>query len=641
MAQIFPSLENIERLKVSPTEGERFLLQHLTDRFSSDPDVEIYFQPFLNLDRPDIILMKKNQGVTIIEAKDWNLSLYEVNEKNEWILKKENQKIKSPFEQVFRYKDNLFKLHINGLLEKWVENKNFYNLINVFVYFHGPSKEELNSLYSQLIDFSNEKISSHNKSHKNLSEEDKKKAFPAYDAKRKYLLNKRYQLRRDLSLALTEDNFKDISLPEESKINLFDVETYYEFKRHLQPPFHTLEEGKIIVYEKPQELLAASKNTHEKIKGVAGSGKTTVLAKRATNAHKRHGGNVLILTYNITLKSYVHDKISDIRENFSWNTFVITNYHQLITQTLNQQSLVIDFEKKPPNKTDSEYLDMHYANPDIFKMVVDKEIYKYETILIDEIQDYKPEWIRIIRSYFLEEDGEMVLFGDEKQNIYQHELDERKETRTPNGFGSWKKLIKPIRYKKNSNILKLVMSFQQEYFNKDYNIDENEENSNQIDLVGFGLNKIRTYSSDDLRCLSSTIIKNIKDENIHPNDATILCSQTRTLREVDYIFRKEFNEKTLTTFASKEILDGNSLDLKLKTKDLDGSKKAGFNLNSGVLKLSTIHSFKGFESPNVFLIVDERDQDEMVYSAITRAKFNIMIFLPPKSKYKEFFTSTL
>ena len=238
----------------------------------------------------------------------------------------------------------------------------------------------------------------------------------------------------------------------------------------------------------------------------------------------------------------------------------------------------------------------------------------------------------------------MVLFGDEKQNIYQHELDEKKETRIPNGIGGWKKLIKPIRYKKNSNILKLVMSFQKEYFNKDYNIDKYEENSNQIDLVGFGLNKIRTYSSDDLRCLSSTIIKNIKDENIHPNDVTILCSQIRTLREVDYIFRNEFNEETLTTFASKEIkekLDRNKLHETLTIKHLNSRKKFSFNLNSGVLKLSTIHSFKGFESPNVFLIVDERDQDEMIYTAITRAKFNIMIFLPPKSKYKEFFTTAL
>jgi hypothetical protein len=115
LAQIFPSIENIERLKVSPTEGEMSLLHYLIDNM--DDDVEIFFQPFLNGDRPDIILIKKNSGVAIIEVKDWELSAYQIDENNKWHVKKNNQKIKSPFQQAFGYKHNLFNLHINGLLE--------------------------------------------------------------------------------------------------------------------------------------------------------------------------------------------------------------------------------------------------------------------------------------------------------------------------------------------------------------------------------------------------------------------------------------------------------------------------------------------------------------------------------------------
>ena len=57
MAIIYPKYETIKNLKVSPTEGELkmidFLLENLNDEY------EIYFQPFLNGDCPDIILMRK------------------------------------------------------------------------------------------------------------------------------------------------------------------------------------------------------------------------------------------------------------------------------------------------------------------------------------------------------------------------------------------------------------------------------------------------------------------------------------------------------------------------------------------------------------------------------------------------------
>ena len=43
-----------------------------------DDDVEIFFQPFLNGDRPDIILLKRGIGATIIEVKDWDLRNYKI-----------------------------------------------------------------------------------------------------------------------------------------------------------------------------------------------------------------------------------------------------------------------------------------------------------------------------------------------------------------------------------------------------------------------------------------------------------------------------------------------------------------------------------------------------------------------------------
>jgi len=93
MAEIFPSFENIERLKVTPTNGEFYLLNFLSDNLSHEH--EVYFQPFLNGDMPDIIIMKRDAGVAIIEVKDWDLNSYSIDHTNSWFVEKQKQPIKS------------------------------------------------------------------------------------------------------------------------------------------------------------------------------------------------------------------------------------------------------------------------------------------------------------------------------------------------------------------------------------------------------------------------------------------------------------------------------------------------------------------------------------------------------------------
>ncbi|MEI7504281.1 MAG: hypothetical protein WCJ61_13455, partial [Paludibacter sp.] len=61
MAQFFPSFDDILHLRVKPEIGELFLLNFLKSHL--DDSFEVFFNPFLNGDRPDIIIMKENQGV--------------------------------------------------------------------------------------------------------------------------------------------------------------------------------------------------------------------------------------------------------------------------------------------------------------------------------------------------------------------------------------------------------------------------------------------------------------------------------------------------------------------------------------------------------------------------------------------------
>ncbi len=145
MATLIPDIDVAKASKQKPTPGEIFLLQFLSDHFGDD--AEVYFQPCFNGDRPDVVVMHKTRGIIIVEVKDWNLQSYSVDPKNYWRLKSNQQQVRSPFQQVFAYKKNFFDIHVNGLLEKSIENHHFYRAIETYVYFHGSTKHEISNFY--------------------------------------------------------------------------------------------------------------------------------------------------------------------------------------------------------------------------------------------------------------------------------------------------------------------------------------------------------------------------------------------------------------------------------------------------------------------------------------------------------------
>ena len=144
MAKIIPSIEKIKQFSVKPEEGELYLLDFLNRTL--DDTFEVYFNPYMNGDRPDIVLMKKGQGVMIIEVKDYHLKNYELDERKNWKVKNRTHdyNIKSPISQVLKYKDNLFELHIENLLELKIKDIRSFNIVSCAVYFHNATKEEIN-----------------------------------------------------------------------------------------------------------------------------------------------------------------------------------------------------------------------------------------------------------------------------------------------------------------------------------------------------------------------------------------------------------------------------------------------------------------------------------------------------------------
>jgi len=70
-------------------------------------------------------------------------------------------------------------------------------------------------------------------------------------------------------------------------------------------------------------------------------------------------------------------------------------------------------------------------------------------------------------------------------------------------------------------------------------------------------------------------------------------------------------------------------------------KKCFFMQNSGLIKISTIHSFKGLEAQTVFCILAPEDEAEMVYTGITRAQKNLVIFDSLTGGFRSFFQASM
>ena len=713
MAKLIPTIEKIKQFSVQPEEGELYLLNFLDQVL--DDSFEVYFNPYMNGDRPDVVIMKKGQGVFIIEVKDYNLENYELDEKKNWKVKNRNHdyNIKSPISQVLKYKDNLFELHIENLLEMKIKDIRSFNIVSCAVYFHNATKKELEDF---LIEPFKHDI--------------------------RYLDFLKYNIDLIGRDSLNEGKFKNILrtryLISERPSYFFTDNIHNSFQRFLRPPIHLKEQGQDFHFSQEQmRIIYDSTRKQQRIKGLVGSGKTTVLAARAIQGYKRTNGRVLILTYNITLKNFIRDKISLIREEFPWDAFVILNYHFFITAELNNIGIPVTvpsgFSELIDQDRENYFENKYYSNISLFEENKDK-IKPYDVILIDEIQDYKRKWMEIIKNYFLVPNGEYILFGDVKQNIYNNETD-NKDIAT-NVVGKPTELKRC--YRSDFKIKDLAIEYQKEIFQNRYEIDNFNETQNfqiQFERNQQGdIKYIYLQDTNTIRSLYTIIHENAINKGIPPNDITVLSQTIKLLRNFDAYYRYSSNERTNTMFETNEMiyrmglnfLNGNNLPnwlnegLKLIKRQNDRNKTTGFNqlsvlfaildlnevyknqfdskldyyckkfrttkndflqliennneefkafkrefspermsknlnlirnnkkihffMNSGTIKLSTVHSFKGWESELLFLIIEpkyhsntEFDQsfDEIIYTGITRCRSNLIILNYGNEDYHE------
>ncbi len=578
--RVIPSWEEIAKFKQPLTDGEEFLLDYLDKNLPKDQNWNdnsglknyngwlIFVQPYLNGTRPDIIVFNPLVGLQIIEVKDWNLDHYSW-EGDEFCVSDSKGKyyIKSPLKQVDHYKKILIGQLAPIIGDSIDKNRRSYGMVKTSVYFHKASSEEIDDLFHDHI------------------------LDNTYSAFGFELLKKDENISK-----IIPDSKYTKSLYWKSNWN--DDLIFW-----LKPPFHSIEQGIPLKLSKEQEKFAFPKSGHQRIRGVAGSGKTNILAYRAAHLASL-GFNVLILTYNITLWHYIRDMIQRAPFNFSWDKFKLSHFHGFCSDILNE------FDKKWPEG----------AGEDLFKKIITDEVslaiqnnefQKYDAVLIDEGQDYYFEWYELLQEFLTERD-EVVVVCDKKQNVYQRDmdwLDKRKSGRDK--FGDWIELKTVFRLP--PKIAEITNLFSEEFDLSQEVKYESVENLQLFEVERYVWQNIKP--SDWLRKVKTAFIR-LKAEEQNPSDIIIMVPDKYHGKECISVFNK-MNIETNNVFDGDENLTKN---------------KRSFWMGDSRLKISTIHSFKGWELKNVIIYIPKKtnwadsEMDSLIYTAMTRTRQHLIVF---------------
>lgn len=635
MAIFYPSREEIKNdMMEKHTAGELALLNEL-QRLPND--FLVYYQPHINYAHPDIIILHKTGGALIIEVKDWDLSLYSFHQGDEdddyGYLKvlDEPGRITTPFYQVQKYKDEFFRTLCPELttesMRLGVRGRNVYGVIRTGVYFHNASSNAAVKLFIESGQ---------------LAQKDGIKKYKAYTS---------YWCREDLSSIASNISFLMQPHP------YFTSTLFKSMKAFLVPSDAWLEQTvpfDLSKLDQQQKTLAQCvPGTWTRIKGTAGSGKTLVVAQKAINCYQQKKTPVLILTYNITLRNYIRDRIAQNTRDMSQRersfAFEILHYDAFLPQALRKMELRAphpgmfkDLEGK------IRWEDYHQAIADILDIEKRRLIEygcRYDTVLIDEAQDYERGWFELIEKYFLSENAEFLVVADEKQNLYERQLEDKLPI-VPGFRGPWRKLSKS--YRLSETTFALASDFQKTYMNGKYDLDLGEITctSEEKGMVRY----FRMPPDDDRFGKIWWIVNEFRKSGkcTSPNDICILLNDINSIRAMEYEIRKRNAGITLTTMCEtqeeyNELLNqkrhGIIDDLDYELDRIRNMRKYRFNMNSGTMKICTVHSFKGWEISTIVLVIDDSDSinDELVYTAITRAKQNIIIINFGNEKYHSFF----
>ncbi|KIU23644.1 UvrD-helicase domain-containing protein [Weissella cibaria] len=453
------------------------------------------------------------------------------------------------------------------------------------------------------------------------------------------------------------------------------AQTVERLVNYLEPMSGTNEPYDLNAVQK--SLVARRQNepgTMLKFVGSAGTGKTSVLIARAKHALDK-GQRVLILTFNLSLQNYLYDRLRSLYATDKVvppsNRLMVKNYHGLMFDTLStfaisntatreesrrfidkfKKSLSSEMQKlassgqvrdkvywmdldSPFNLAVKHAIDNNSLFTDLQQVISQDAFKKYDTILVDESQDWLPAWHQNIQKYFWTKLGTYTFAADERQNIFEREMladglnDSRLLPVAPGTSGPWDRSLDRSKelssdYRQNPTLhrsIELFMTWLNKQGSQGFALDTFDEQPllhiMHKDEQGWPetLDRLVTTATDD-------------------DSVALLASEKHVLP--DWLFDVVAEKATTMIRPSQRVADDGNTNPALleKQKVVERNLKNGFR--TGSISIATVQSFKGLQANKVVYFPAEKDfagfshqQQAYLYVALTRAKQEAWIVLP-------------
>lgn len=607
MRFISPSRDELLNLRTPLTAGE-WSVFHFFDTLL--PEVwEIYIQPHLNGLRPDFVLLNPYVGIAVYEVKDWDLTAmhYHIRmrgnnspelvatdqEGNTFSLQYEN-----PIEKVYRYKNEIYELYCPRLKRK-----------------SGLSAITAGTIMTRALAASARHLLS-----------------PCYDFRKMGEASAYYPIVGSDTLQAGDIHtaLPSIRWPKSQQMN---PELAKDLRNWLVEPDFAATQRQPIELDANQRQFVTSRTRsgYRRLKGPAGSGKSIVLAARASQLLAEEK-TVLVVTYNITLLHYLMDisvrwphGVGNTRRDITWLNFHSwckrvcedTDHNEEYRDLWKQYNEIIR-DLPDINTNNNPYLS-HLLNesiPSLVDYLIDEDNQHYATmydaILVDEGQDFLPSWWNLLRKV-CKSNGEMLLVADSTQDIYGTSRSWTNEVMNDAGFsgGRWASLL--VSYRLPPQAADAARRFASAFLPRDL-IDLPQDPQGELLLYPCQMRWIQTTIDKAL----SVCVEAILDSSILA-DPDIIAIPDITFLAPSHNFGLE----VVTALGIKGVETVHTFS---RNEDVSRRMKLGFYMGDAKIKATTLHSFKGWESRCLIIYTGEIYEQKdltLLYTGLTRIKRHI------------------
>ncbi|XOK62067.1 3'-5' exonuclease [Paenibacillus elgii] len=603
------------------TAGERILFESLKDHLPSD--YIVYYEPEIRGRRPDFVIIGPDLGLVILEVKDYIKStLYQVNH-DEWTLRNTAGELittKSPLKQA---RDNA------RIIENYLKkDKNLVQEVGSYLKFpYG-----FGTVFTRM----------------------KQEDFIKLDLYQ--VIEPQFVLCRDeidpdedgFSPDILRDKIHEMFTVRTTRKTILTDEDIQAVRFHLFPEVRISAEYRIPIQHQDQLLLSLHNiktmdlhqenmakqigDKHRLIRGVAGSGKTLVLASRAKMLAKAHPDwKILVLCYGIplsrSLKQMIEQKLdepddlmdlinAEATNLIKASKIEVFNFHEWLRNSLHMKDSDIPALLDKLNKNEAI-------------------VPAYDAILIDEGQDFEPDWLKLLSLCLNPDTQSLLLVEDRAQSIFKRKTSLAQDIGLD--FRGRSKILS-INYRNTAQIVQFAWDFYQEHSQL-----KNKVQDGSIE----GVEIIPPQSTK--RKGPEPMIKGFRDiqEEMNFVSKSIICLHQQKnipFEDIAILYRVKNSHRISYIDEIKHSLNEHELPFTWITENAES--KRNFIRNERTIKISTIDSAKGLDFRAVFIInienmpfslekVEEREVS-LFYIGMTRALEWLFLSYSGESKFTQY-----